>query len=287
MSEKPGESDAFCKSDFHLIQALADAFVDTTHHDTYGAITPEQWNLTGRIVLVTGSSRGIGRASAVSYARAGASGIIVTGRSVALLDEVEKEVIKSAEMRKKSDGNTAPGPAVKVLKLVLDVTDEASANDAARLVRETFGRLDILVNNAGYISSVTSVLETQSEDWNQTWATNVTGPFLVTRALLPLLIGSKDGLKTIVNVNSVAALLNTPSYMAYIVRSIARFEKHCNLTLFSPLPYLTLSAFKCTVIKACTSQNYRDHGNRVWPLRYIAHFISSRRSCHRYDKCST
>ena len=184
--------------------------MNTLHHDTYGAITPDQWNLNGRVVLVTGSSRGIGRTSAIAYARAGASGIIITGRSIALLDQVEKEVIKAAETREK-------GATVKVLKLVLDVTDEDVVNDAARRVREAFGRLDILVNNAGFLAPFASIHETKTKDWNQTWSSNITGIFLVTRAFAPLLISSENGLKIIANVSSGAALQVVPNYVAYTV----------------------------------------------------------------------
>ena len=184
--------------------------MNTLHHDTYGAITPDQWNLNGRVVLVTGSSRGIGRTSAIAYARAGASGIIITGRSIALLDQVENEVIKAAETREK-------GATVKVLKLVLDVTDEDVVNDAARRVREAFGRLDILVNNAGFLAPFASIHETKTKDWNQTWSSNITGIFLVTRAFAPLLISSENGLKIIANVSSGAALQVVPNYVAYTV----------------------------------------------------------------------
>ena len=184
--------------------------MNTLHHDTYGAITPDQWNLNGRVVLVTGSSRGIGRASAIAYARAGASGIIVTGRSATLLDQVEKEVIAAAETRGK-------GSTVKVLKLVLDVTDESVVNEAARRVRGAFGRLDILVNNAGYLAPFSPINETKTKEWNQTWSTHITGIFLVIRAFAPLLISSENGLKIIVNVSSVAALQVAPNYVAYAV----------------------------------------------------------------------
>ena len=184
--------------------------MNTLRHDTYGAITPDQWNLNGRVVLVTGSSRGIGRTSAIAYTRAGASGIIITGRSATLLDQVEKEVIAAAQTRGK-------GSTVKVLKLVLDVTDEEVVNDAARRVRETFGRLDILVNNAGYLASLAPIRETQTKDWNQTWSANITGIFFVTRAFAPLLISSENGLKIIVNVSSIAGLQIVPNYVAYAV----------------------------------------------------------------------
>ena len=189
--------------------------MNTVHHDTYDAITPDQWDLHGRVVLITGATRGIGRANAVAYARAGVSGIIITGRSLALLDEVEKEVLKAADARKNIDNRSS---SVKVLKVVLDVTNEAAVDEAARQVNANFERLDILVNNAGYMTPFAPIHETQPDGWNQTCATNITGTFLLVRAFIPLLTSSEDGLKIIANASSIASSIIAPYNISYAVR---------------------------------------------------------------------
>ena len=81
---------------------------------------------------------------AISFARAGVSGIAIGARSTNALEEVEKAVNNAAGQK-----NTNGSP--RVLRLSLDIIDEASVNAAAKTVKETFGRLDILINNAGYL----------------------------------------------------------------------------------------------------------------------------------------
>ncbi|KAL1963863.1 hypothetical protein VTN77DRAFT_7795 [Rasamsonia byssochlamydoides] len=177
-------------------------FTSTTHHDTYPAIAKSDQR--GRIVLITGASRGIGRATAVSFAKAGAAGIVIAARSG--LDEAEKEILAAAQ---DAGHQTAP----QVLKLKLDVTDEASVKDAVVQVEQTFHRLDILVNNAGYLENWVPVADSDPSEWWKVWEINVKGVYLVTRAFLPLLL--QGGHKTIVNVSSVGAHLTRPGASAY------------------------------------------------------------------------
>ena len=141
-------------------------FTNTAHHDTYRAIDASQWDLAGKVVFITGASRGIGRAAAISFARAGASGIVIGARSTGALEEVEKATIDAAPQNAKGGG---AGKALKVLSLSLDVTDEASVDAAAKVVRETFGRLDILINNAGYLETFREVAESNVEERWRTW----------------------------------------------------------------------------------------------------------------------
>ncbi len=114
-------------------------FTPTHHHDTYPAIQTS--NHRGRVVLITGASRGIGRTTAdVSFARASALGIAIAARTS--LDDVEAEILAAARQ--------AGHPTPRVLRLLLDVTNETSVTDALSHTEKHFGRLDVLVNNAGY-----------------------------------------------------------------------------------------------------------------------------------------
>lgn len=185
-------------------------FTPTAHHDTYPAVDPTQWDLTGKFVLVTGASRGIGRATAIAFARAGASGIAIGARSGGALEDVEGAIRGAAAERK---GASAP----KVLRLALDVTDEASVRAAARAVEDEFGRLDVLINNAGYMEEAKPAAEVDAGQWWKTWDVNVRGTFLVTQACLPLMLAGGGGERIVVNVSSRGAHLLFPGYSGYQV----------------------------------------------------------------------
>lgn len=170
-------------------------FTPTTHHDTYDYIRPEQFDLKGRAVFITGASRGCGKAAAIAYARAGASYIALAARSG--MEEVEKELQAAA----KEAGRAAPN----VLCLRVDVTSEKSVADAAQKVESAFSRLDIIINNAGYLEKFVPIHETEADDWWKVWEVNIKGPYLITRALLPLMFKTEDSLLTVLNVSSNGA----------------------------------------------------------------------------------
>ncbi|OKL56135.1 hypothetical protein UA08_08742 [Talaromyces atroroseus] len=166
------------------------AFTTSDHHDTYPAIA--KYSHQGRVVLITGASKGIGLVTAISFAKAGAHAIIIAARSN--LNEVEKEILAAA---------ATAGTSPQVLKLHLDVTDPKGVAEAAVQVQQKFGKLDILLNNAGYLEKWTEVSESDPMEWWKTWEINLKGTYLMTRAFLPLI--QQSDLKTIVNVSSIGA----------------------------------------------------------------------------------
>ncbi|MCJ1302865.1 hypothetical protein MMC08_005670 [Hypocenomyce scalaris] len=172
-------------------------FVATIHHDTYPAISPDKHSsLTGKYVFISGASKGIGRATALSFARAGASAIGLGARSS--LSNLESEILAAA--RDAKPNNSPP----KVHTFKFDVLDNANIEKVAEQVKTEFGgRLDILVNNAGYLEDFKPIAESDPDEWWYTWTINMRGPYLVTRAFLPLLL--EGGEKTIVNVSSIGA----------------------------------------------------------------------------------
>lgn len=140
--------------------------------------------LEGKVALVTGGGRGIGKAIALAYAEEGVD-VCVIART--------REQVESA-------GDEIRALGRKALVVVADVTDEASVAMVADRIREEFGRLDILVNNAGGALGSGDVLEIDTQTWIDTITLNAVGPFLVTQALLPLMIESGGG--KIINVGS-------------------------------------------------------------------------------------
>jgi len=177
-----------------LLQLQGADFTSTIHHDTYPAIDPaNQLEFSRKHVFITGASKGVGRAIAISFAKAGAAGIAIGARSD--LSDLESDMLSAAK--------TAGKPSPRILKIKLDVMDHASVENAAREVQETFGNLDILINNAGYLSSFKSVAETDPTEWWTNWEVNIRGVYWVTKEFLPLLLKGEG--KTIINVSSIGA----------------------------------------------------------------------------------
>lgn len=181
-------------------------FIATKHNDTYPFIDPEKGDASGLQVLITGTSKGIGRATAASFARAGVSAIALLARSD--LDGVAQEVLEAA----KKAGRQLP----KILKLNADICDIDAVDKAMKSIEREFGALDIVINNASRLETWHPLAETDPVDWWRTWELNVKGTYLVTRASLPLLLKGK--LKTIVTITSAGAL--TTRYV-----TIPGFEK--------------------------------------------------------------
>ena len=190
----------------------------TVHSDTYAAIDPAKINHTGHAVFITGGSRGIGKAIALSFAKAGASFIAVTGRKppVALVSELEAAA--------KAAGRSVP----HVLPIALEVTDQLAVKEAAALVEKEFGRIDVVVNNAGMFGGGPKIADSDPEEWWQIMDVNLRGPFLVAKYFVPLLLKSSDGVRTIVNVSSVGAHLTNAGRSSYQTSklSLIRLMEH-------------------------------------------------------------
>jgi NAD(P)-dependent dehydrogenase (short-subunit alcohol dehydrogenase family) len=157
--------------------------------------TQETTGLKNRIALVTGGNRGLGRAIAEALAIEGCK-VIVTGR-----DEQALAVTSAAISRK--------GGAVYARHC--DVRSPESVAALATAVRKQFGRIDVLVNNAGIAHATATVDQLPIEAWREVIDTNLTGLFLVTRALLPLMHTGA----TIINNLSISAKVAFPGMAAY------------------------------------------------------------------------
>ena len=141
--------------------------------------------LTGKVALVTGASSGIGEATAVALAGAGAS-VAIGARRTDRLDALASKL---------RDAGTS------VLQLSLDVTDEGACTEAVRRTREELGGLDILVNNAG-VMLLGTIVGADTEDWRRMLNTNVLGLLYMTHAAIEGMVEQGSG--DVVNVSSVA-----------------------------------------------------------------------------------
>jgi len=144
--------------------------------------------LEGRVAVVTGGSRGIGRAVATSLAEDGAS-VVVSGRDAVRLEAEAKEL---------------EALGVPVLAVPGDVALREDVDRLVERARERFGRIDILVNNAG-ITRDGLLVRMKDEDWDQVLNVNLRGAFLMTRAVAKVMMRQKGG--RIINIASTAGTM--------------------------------------------------------------------------------
>ena len=154
-------------------------------------------DLSGKLVLVTGATRGIGRAVAVAAASTGAE-LIITGRTIGALEEVDDEI-------------KAGGGHATIVEM--DMKDTAAMPRLAAAIAERWGRLDGLVANAAILTALTPVGHVTPEDWETNIAVNLTGQWHMIRAFDPLLRAAPAGRAILVT--SGAAVGSRPFWGPY------------------------------------------------------------------------
>ena len=152
------------------------------------------FDLTGRIALVTGSSRGIGRAIAEGYVGAGAR-VVINGRDAGAVDAAVKALGAGA------------------VAMPFDVTNSAAVEAAVARIEKEIGPIDIVVNNAGMTTRF-PFTEFPEADWRRIMATNLDSVFFVTQAVARRMIARGRG--NIVNICSVMSELGRPTIAAYV-----------------------------------------------------------------------
>ncbi|RFU74115.1 nad-p-binding [Trichoderma arundinaceum] len=181
-------------------------FTKVLRSDTYPFIDSKtRSNQEGRGIFITGGNRGIGKAVAMSFAQAGASFIGIG------CPESFGNVKAEIESAARAAGHAVPA----VHCLDLNVCDAVSVARAAATVKNLSARLDILVNNAGFMTPALPVIEADEEAWWKTFEVNMKGIFLMAKFFTPLLLDTDGGLKTLVNISSVAAHNIRPNASAY------------------------------------------------------------------------
>jgi NAD(P)-dependent dehydrogenase (short-subunit alcohol dehydrogenase family) len=138
------------------------------------------------VAIVTGAGRGIGRAIALRFAEEGAD-IVVTARSERELRSVAAEIEKAGR---------------RAAAVAADVGTESDCEKIVAAARNAFGVIDILVNNAGILGPVKTIQEITAVEWDEVIRTNLRGPFLMSRLVLPEMYQRGSG--TILNITSVA-----------------------------------------------------------------------------------
>ena len=157
------------------------------------------------VALITGGSRGIGRAIALRFAREGAN-MVVAARTAAALEAVEKEI--------RAFGREAMG-------IVCDVGDDAAVREMVRRAEEHFGKIDILVNNAGYFCSLHPIAEMPDAEWERSLRDNLSSAFYVSRAVMPGMIARRRG--SIIMMSSLGAKAAYPFGTPYAAAKAGLF----------------------------------------------------------------
>ena len=146
--------------------------------------------MDGLVAIVTGASRGLGRAIAREYAREGAS-VVICARTQSptglpgTLEETAREI-------KNAGGD--------VVAINCDVTDESEVNAMVRQATERYGQIDVLFNNAGAMVLGETIMEIDPARWERLMRVNVNGPYLCSRAVLPIMMEQRRG--SIINIGS-------------------------------------------------------------------------------------
>lgn len=157
-------------------------------------------DLTGKTALITGASSGIGRAIALTLAKAGAR--IAVGD---LTEQAREGGDSTASVIEEAGG--------RAMFVQMDVTDPAAVDAAVARVAAELGSLDILVNNAGVLTSG-SVTETDDDTWRTQFAVNVDGTFHCMRAGIRAMLEQGRGGK-VVNISSISGFRGNPGFAAY------------------------------------------------------------------------
>jgi NAD(P)-dependent dehydrogenase (short-subunit alcohol dehydrogenase family) len=153
--------------------------------------------LEGKVAMITGASQGLGRALALAYATEGAS-IVINSRSEGSIRPVAEE---------------AESLGAEVLALAADVSNSADVERLVDKAAERFGRIDVLVNNAGLLGPRVAIEGFPEDEWRRVIDANLTGPFLVSKAVIPRM--PEGG--SIVNVVSGVSVEGRAEWGAYSV----------------------------------------------------------------------
>lgn len=155
-------------------------------------------NLKGKKALVTGGSRGLGKAIALALAAEGVD-VAITGRNEKSLKETTKELQTRG---------------IKTMYSVFDISNFQEVEFSLKKLQNDFGTFDILINNAG-IAAFGSFLDMPEKEWMNIVQTNLFGPYYVSKTILPSMIEKKGG--DIINVSSTAGLKGGATTSAYSV----------------------------------------------------------------------
>jgi NAD(P)-dependent dehydrogenase (short-subunit alcohol dehydrogenase family) len=242
------------------------------------AVSPSPFDLSGKVAIVTGATRGIGRAMATGLARAGAS-VVVSSRKQEACDEIAKEIAVET-------GSDTFG-------LACHVGDWDAVPSFVEEVQERFGHIDVLVNNAGINPARILLADMPLEYWRKVFSVNLEGPLRTSQLVAPIMRDGGGG--SIVNIATMAAYSGGPIVAAYgaskaglinLTKSMAQewAEWKVRVNALSPGPFLTdmvegaeelAPGFKGMIAAGTFMQRVAEPDEIVGPVLYLASDASS------------
>jgi NAD(P)-dependent dehydrogenase (short-subunit alcohol dehydrogenase family) len=189
------------------------SFTKTFHHSKYEAIDELQPKLSskGKVIVITGGARGVGKATAISFALSGAKAVVVTSRSKSTLDQTLQELEAAAATTKRES-------PIIIKTVVADILDSKAINDAFAQVKAEIGPIDVLVANAGYLPAIVSVEKQSLEDFSLGLDVNIKALLIVVQAFLKTAAENA----TLINVSSAVVHAGTiPGNAGYAVSKTA------------------------------------------------------------------
>src|SRR5512132_2833427 len=169
-------------------------------------MTPDQQQFSGRAAIVTGATRGIGRAIALQLARRGADVAFNYAKSADAAESLTKEIEVLG---------------VRALASQCDVASTEAAAEMVKQVKDSFGRIDYLVNNAG-VTRDTLILRMKEDDWDTVIDTNLKGAWNFSKAVLRFMLRQEEG-GSILNISSISGSVGMPGQSNYSASKAGMF----------------------------------------------------------------
>jgi NAD(P)-dependent dehydrogenase (short-subunit alcohol dehydrogenase family) len=236
------------------------------------------FDLTDKVVIITGSTKGIGRAMASGLAQAGAT-VVVSSRKQDLCDKAASEI--------------AAATGATTLGVACHVGDWDTIPSFVQTIYDRFGHIDVLVNNAGITPTTLTVSDITQDVWRKIFSVNVEGPLRMAQCVAPLMRDHGGG--SIVNIASMAAYSGGPGVCAYaaskaalvnLTKSMAQEWMSWNIrvNVLSPGPFLSemvegaernAPGFKDMIANGTLMKRVADPAEIVGPVLYLASDASS------------